>query len=161
MEAKLTVPGYTEGGALWDIFKRQDVSLLQEYLKKHYGEFRHINCDLLKQVVHPVLDQTLYLTKPHKRHLKIGTKGAGRLAGLKVLRIVNEPTAYGFEEKDNETIMVFDPGGDDFHKRIVYFLAADFKRDEGVDLLKDKYDDLDLRTDPSQEEGDDAMPVDS
>ncbi|XP_050378993.1 stromal 70 kDa heat shock-related protein, chloroplastic-like [Argentina anserina] len=101
---------------------------------------------------------------------RTATKDAGRIAGLEVLRIINEPTAaslaYGFERKNNETILVFDLGGgtfdvsvlevgdgvfevlstsgdthlggDDFDKRIVDWLAADFKRDEGIDLLKDK-----------------------
>ncbi|XP_074294411.1 stromal 70 kDa heat shock-related protein, chloroplastic-like [Silene latifolia] len=100
---------------------------------------------------------------------RTATKDAGRIAGLEVLRIINEPTAaalaYGFEKKNNETILVFDLGGgtfdvsvlevgdgvfevlstsgdthlggDDFDKRIVDWLAADFKRDEGIDLLKD------------------------
>jgi len=98
------------------------------------------------------------------------TKDAGRIAGLEVLRIINEPTAaslaYGFEKKANETILVFDLGGgtfdvstlevgdgvfevlstsgdthlggDDFDKRIVDYLAAEFKKSEGVDLLKDR-----------------------
>eukprot|EP00898_Chlorokybus_atmophyticus_P003569 jgi/Chlat1/4212/Chrsp27S04295 len=98
------------------------------------------------------------------------TKDAGRIAGLEVLRIINEPTAaslaYGFDRKANETILVFDLGGgtfdvsvlevgdgvfevlstsgdthlggDDFDKRIVDWLANDFKAQEGVDLLKDK-----------------------
>eukprot|EP00244_Chara_vulgaris_P007581 TRINITY_DN282_c0_g1_i4.p1 TRINITY_DN282_c0_g1~~TRINITY_DN282_c0_g1_i4.p1 ORF type:complete len:749 (-),score=216.52 TRINITY_DN282_c0_g1_i4:391-2637(-) len=98
------------------------------------------------------------------------TKDAGRIAGIEVLRIINEPTAaslaYGFEKKSNETILVFDLGGgtfdvsvlevgdgvfevlstsgdthlggDDFDKRIVDWLADDFKRQEGIDLLKDK-----------------------
>ncbi|GMI85954.1 hypothetical protein HRI_002264700 [Hibiscus trionum] len=98
------------------------------------------------------------------------TKDAGRIAGLEVLRIINEPTAaslaYGFEKKNNETILVFDLGGgtfdvsvldvgdgvfevlstsgdthlggDDFDKRIVDWLADSFKRYEGIDLLKDK-----------------------
>ncbi|KAG0618240.1 hypothetical protein M758_4G048400 [Ceratodon purpureus] len=97
------------------------------------------------------------------------TKDAGRIAGIDVLRIINEPTAaslaYGFDKKKNETILVFDLGGgtfdvsvlevgegvfevlstagdthlggDDFDKRIVDWLANDFKAAEGVDLLKD------------------------
>ncbi|KAG8368863.1 hypothetical protein BUALT_Bualt15G0090900 [Buddleja alternifolia] len=101
---------------------------------------------------------------------RTATKDAGRIAGLEVLRIINEPTAaslaYGFEKKSNETILVFDLGGgtfdvsvlevgdgvfevlstsgdthlggDDFDKRIVDWLAADFKKNEGIDLLKDK-----------------------
>ncbi|KAK8682638.1 hypothetical protein V6N13_055022 [Hibiscus sabdariffa] len=101
---------------------------------------------------------------------RTATKDAGRIAGLEVLRIINEPTAaslaYGFEKKSNETILVFDLGGgtfdvsvlevgdgvfevlstsgdthlggDDFDKRIVDWLAENFKRDEGIDLLKDK-----------------------
>ncbi|KAE9448315.1 hypothetical protein C3L33_19787, partial [Rhododendron williamsianum] len=101
---------------------------------------------------------------------RTATKDAGRIAGLEVLRIINEPTAaslaYGFEKKNNETILVFDLGGgtfdvsvlevgdgvfevlstsgdthlggDDFDKRIVDWLAASFKKDEGIDLLKDK-----------------------
>ncbi|CAI9770148.1 unnamed protein product [Fraxinus pennsylvanica] len=101
---------------------------------------------------------------------RTATKDAGRIAGLEVLRIINEPTAaslaYGFERKSNETILVFDLGGgtfdvsvlevgdgvfevlstsgdthlggDDFDKRIVDWLATNFKKDEGIDLLKDK-----------------------
>lgn len=101
---------------------------------------------------------------------RTATKDAGRIAGIEVLRIINEPTAaslaYGFERKSNETILVFDLGGgtfdvsvlevgdgvfevlstsgdthlggDDFDKRIVDWLADSFKKEEGVDLLKDK-----------------------
>ena len=49
---------------------------------------------------------------------RTATKDAGRIAGLEVLRIINEPTAaslaYGFERKNNETILVFDLGGGTF-----------------------------------------------
>jgi chaperone protein DnaK len=97
------------------------------------------------------------------------TKDAGRIAGVDVLRIINEPTAaslaYGFDKKKNETILVFDLGGgtfdvsilevgdgvfevlstagdthlggDDFDKRIVDWLANEFKSAEGIDVLKD------------------------
>ncbi|MCZ2202971.1 molecular chaperone DnaK [Cylindrospermopsis raciborskii] len=98
------------------------------------------------------------------------TKDAGKIAGIEVLRIINEPTAaslaYGFDKKSNETILVFDLGGgtfdvsvlevgdgvfevlatsgdthlggDDFDKKIVDFLAEQFKQVEGIDLRKDK-----------------------
>ena len=100
---------------------------------------------------------------------RTATKNAGEIAGLKVLRIINEPTAaslaYGLDKKANETILVFDLGGgtfdvsildvgegvfevrstsgdshlggDDFDNKIVDFMASEFKKEQGVDLLKD------------------------
>jgi molecular chaperone DnaK len=97
------------------------------------------------------------------------TKDAGKIAGLEVLRIINEPTAaalaYGLDKTEQETVLVFDLGGgtfdvslldvgegvvevratsgdghlggDDFDKRIVDFLADEFKRDQGIDLRND------------------------
>ena len=98
------------------------------------------------------------------------TKNAGTIAGLEVLRIINEPTAaslaYGLDRKETETILVWDLGGgtydvsilevgegifevkatngdthlggDDYDWRLVEYLAAEFQRQEGIDLRKDK-----------------------
>jgi len=98
------------------------------------------------------------------------TKDAGKIAGIEVLRIINEPTAaslaYGLDRKSNETILVFDLGGgtfdvsvlevgdgvfevlatsgdthlggDDFDKKIVDYLADQFKQAEGIELRQDK-----------------------
>jgi molecular chaperone DnaK len=98
------------------------------------------------------------------------TKDAGEIAGLKVLRIINEPTAaalaYGMDKKKDETIAVYDLGGgtfdisvldlgegtfqvkstngdthlggDDFDQRITDWLCDEFKRDQGIDLRKDR-----------------------
>jgi len=98
------------------------------------------------------------------------TKDAGRIAGLNVLRIINEPTAaslaYGLEKKKDEKIVVYDLGGgtfdvtvlelgegvfevkstngdtylggDDFDLRIIDWLVAEFRKDQGIDLRKDK-----------------------
>ncbi|XP_060178737.1 lysine-specific demethylase JMJ26-like isoform X1 [Lycium barbarum] len=59
-----------DGGALWDVFRRQDVPKLEEYLRKHFREFRHTYGSPLPQVVHPILDETFYLSTEHKRRLK-------------------------------------------------------------------------------------------
>jgi len=98
------------------------------------------------------------------------TKDAGKIAGLDVLRIVNEPTAaslaYGLEKKKDEKIAVFDLGGgtfdisilelgegvfevkstngdthlggDDFDERVMRWLVDEFKKDQGIDLSKDR-----------------------
>ena len=98
------------------------------------------------------------------------TKDSGKIAGLEVLRIINEPTAaalaYGLDKKETKTIAVYDLGGgtfdvtileiddglfevkstngdtflggEDFDMRIVNYLAEEFKKENGVDLKKDK-----------------------
>ncbi|KAK4362932.1 hypothetical protein RND71_018173 [Anisodus tanguticus] len=58
------------GGAVWDIFRRQDVPKLIEYLRKHWTEFRHINNAPVASVIHPIHDQTFYLNEKHKKQLK-------------------------------------------------------------------------------------------
>jgi molecular chaperone DnaK len=97
------------------------------------------------------------------------TKDAGKIAGLEVMRIINEPTAaalaYGLDKKKDEKIAVFDLGGgtydisilelaegvfevkstngdthlggDDFDQRVIDWLVAEFKKDQGIDLSKD------------------------
>nr|GMD06999.1 stromal 70 kDa heat shock-related protein, chloroplastic [Ipomoea batatas] len=78
---------------------------------------------------------------------RTATKDAGRIAGLEVLRIINEPTAaslaYGFEKKNNETIAVLEVGDGVFEvlstSGDTHLGGDDFdKKDEGIDLLKDK-----------------------
>jgi molecular chaperone DnaK len=98
------------------------------------------------------------------------TKDAGKVAGLNVLRIINEPTAaalaYGLDKKKDEKIAVFDLGGgtfdisilelgdgvfevkstngdthlggEDFDQRVMDYLVAEFKKDQGIDLRNDK-----------------------
>ena len=98
------------------------------------------------------------------------TKDAGKIAGLEVLRIINEPTAaalaYGLDKKKDETISVYDLGGgtfdvsileigegvfevkatngdthlggDDFDQRVMDWIAEEFKKDNGIDLRKDR-----------------------
>ncbi len=69
------------------------------------------------------------------------TKDAGRIAGLNVLRIINEPTAsalaYGLENKGDEEIAVYDLGGGTYDISVLN-LADEFKKQEGIDLRKDR-----------------------
>jgi molecular chaperone DnaK len=151
---------------------------LNSVLQKKQFAPEEISAEVIRKLVD---DASKYLGEPVKQAVitvpayfndsqRHATKDAGRIAGIEVLRIVNEPTAaalaYGLDKKTNETILIFDLGGgtfdvsildvgdgifevkstsgdthlggDDFDKKIVDWLAAEFQRNEGIDLRQDK-----------------------
>ncbi|MFI3114641.1 MAG: molecular chaperone DnaK [Clostridia bacterium] len=117
-------------------------------------------------VTEAVITVPAYFTDSQRQ----ATKDAGRIAGLNVLRIINEPTAaalaYGVDKEQEQKVMVYDLGGgtfdvsvldigggvievlstagnnrlggDDFDQRIIDWIVAEFKKDQGVDLSSDK-----------------------
>ncbi len=117
-------------------------------------------------VTQAVITVPAYFTDSQRQ----ATKDAGRIAGLEVLRIINEPTAaslaYGMDKETNQKILVYDLGGgtfdvsileigdgvfevlatagnnrlggDDFDQRLMDYIAADFKKNSGIDLRNDK-----------------------
>jgi molecular chaperone DnaK len=129
---------------------------LKESAEAHLGE----------KVTQAVITVPAYFNDSQRQ----ATKDAGKVAGLEVLRIVNEPTAaalaYGLDKKKDEKVAVFDLGGgtfdisilelgegvfevkstngdthlggDDFDERIIQWLVAEFKKDQGIDLSKDR-----------------------
>jgi molecular chaperone DnaK len=118
----------------------------------------------------PVTDAVITVPAYFNDAQRQATQNAGQIAGLNVLRIINEPTAaalaYGLDKKENEVILVWDLGGgtfdvsvleigegvievkatngdthlggDDYDRRIVDWLADEFKRDQGIDLRNDR-----------------------
>ena len=136
-------------------------AMILQYLKGYAEEY------LGEKVEKAVITVPAYFNDAQRQ----ATKDAGRIAGLEVERIVNEPTAaalaYGLDKVDHEEkILVFDLGGgtfdvsilelgdgvfdvlstsgdnhlggDDFDNKIIEFLVAEFKRDNGIDLSQDK-----------------------
>jgi molecular chaperone DnaK len=119
-----------------------------------------------EKVIEAVITVPAYFNDSQRQ----ATKDAGRIAGLNVLRIINEPTAaslaYGLDKKKDEKIAVFDLGGgtfdisilelgdgvfevkatngdtflggEDFDQRVIDYLADEFKKDQGIDLRKDR-----------------------
>ena len=140
----------------------QEISaMILQYLKGYAEEY------LGEKVEKAVITVPAYFNDAQRQ----ATKDAGRIAGLEVERIVNEPTAaalaYGLDKVDHEEkILVFDLGGgtfdvsilelgdgvfdvlstsgdnhlggDDFDNKIIEFLVAEYKRDNGIDLSQDK-----------------------
>jgi molecular chaperone DnaK len=126
--------------------------------------------DASKYLGEPVTQAVITVPAYFNDSQRQATKDAGVIAGVEVLRIINEPTAaslaYGLDKKTNETILVFDLGGgtfdvsilevgdgvfqvlatsgdthlggDDFDKKIVDYLADNFKKVEGIELRQDK-----------------------
>ncbi len=119
---------------------------------------------------HPVQKAVITVPAYFNDSQRQATKDAGKIAGLEVMRIVNEPTAaalaYGLDKKKDETIAVFDfgggtfdisilevgegvvevkstngdthLGGDDIDERLIEWIIEEFKKDQGIDLSKDK-----------------------
>ncbi len=119
-----------------------------------------------EQVTQAIITVPAYFNDSQRQ----ATKDAGRIAGLEVLRIINEPTAaslaYGLDKKKLETILVFDLGGgtfdvsvlevgegvvevkatngdthlggDDWDQKIIDWLVSEFRKDQGVDLSRDR-----------------------
>ncbi len=133
------------------------LSYMKEYAESYLGE----------KVDKAVITVPAYFNDSQRQ----ATKNAGKIAGLEVERIINEPTAaalaYGLDKQDkNQTILVYDLGGgtfdvsilelgdgvfevkatagnnklggDDFDNRIMDYLISEFKKENGVDLTKDK-----------------------
>ena len=131
-------------------------------IKRHMGENYHVEIDgkqytpqdisamilaklkadaesyLGEKVTEAVITVPAYFSDAQKQ----ATKDAGKIAGLDVKRIINEPTAaslaYGLDKAEgSHKILVYDLGGDDFDNKIMDFLADSFQKEHGVDLRQD------------------------
>src|SRR4051794_21228495 len=160
----------------FNIVKGPDDAVRFDVRGKHYSPeeisalvLRKLAEDAAKYLGEKVTEAVITVPAYFNDAQRQATKDAGKIAGLEVLRIINEPTAaalaYGLDKKDQETVLVFDLGGgtfdvslldvgdgvvevratsgdghlggDDFDKRIVDWLAEEFKRDQGIDLRSD------------------------
>jgi len=146
------------GGKTW---KPQEISaMILQKLKRDAEDY------LGEQITEAVITVPAYFEDSQRQ----ATKDAGKIAGLEVKRIINEPTAaslaYGLDKEHDQTILVFDLGGgtfdvsvlelgegvfevkatsgnnhlggDDFDKRVVDWMADEFKKEQGIDLRSDK-----------------------
>ena len=91
-----------------------------------------------ESVTEAVITVPAYFTDAQRQ----ATKDAGRIAGLDVKRIINEPTAaalaYGMDKQGDQKVMVYDLGGDDFDQRVIDWMADEFKKENGIDLRNDR-----------------------
>ena len=190
-----SVVGFSKTGErlVGQLAKRQAVSnpdRTVSSIKRHMGTSHKVNIDgkdytpqeisamilqkmktdaeayLGEKITKAVITVPAYFTDSQRQ----ATKDAGAIAGLEVLRIINEPTAaalaYGLDKGEDHTILVFDLGGgtfdvsilelgdgvfevkatsgnnrlggDDFDERVMNWLVAEFKKENGIDLTKDR-----------------------